>query len=56
MQEIRPGDVAWFSPGEKHWHGASAAAGMSHLAVQAVQGGEAVTWLEPVSDADYGAA
>lgn len=55
-EEVRPGDVVWFAPGEKHWHGASAATGMSHLAVQAVQGGEAVTWLEPVSDADYGAA
>ena len=53
-EELRPGDVVWFEPGEKHWHGACATAGMTHVAVQAVRGGSAVTWLEAVSEADYG--
>ncbi len=53
-EELRPGDVVWFAPGERHWHGASATVGMTHVALQLSQGGEAVTWLEPVSDADYG--
>ena len=50
-----PGKLAIFEPGERHWHGASASVGMTHMAVQASQGGSPVTWLEPVSDADYGA-
>lgn len=54
VEEIRPGDVVWFAPGEKHWHGASPAAAMTHIAVQEVQDGRAVDWLEQVSDADYG--
>jgi quercetin dioxygenase-like cupin family protein len=53
VEEIRPGDVVTFAPGEKHWHGASATAGMSHIAVQEAEGGSPVTWLEPVSDAQY---
>lgn len=53
-EELRPGDVVWFAPGERHWHGASATVGMTHVALQLSQGGSAVTWLEPVSDADYG--
>ena len=53
-EALRPGDVVWFAPGEKHWHGASATVGMTHVAVQMTQDGEAVTWLEAVSDADYG--
>jgi quercetin dioxygenase-like cupin family protein len=54
VEEIRPGDVVWFAPGEKHWHGASPTAAMTHIAVQEVQDGRAVVWLEQVSDADYG--
>ena len=53
VEEIRPGDVVWFAPGEKHWHGASADTAMSHIAVQEQLNGKAVDWLEPVSDADY---
>jgi quercetin dioxygenase-like cupin family protein len=52
-EEIRPGDVVWFAPGEKHWHGATATTGMSHIAVQERQDGSAATWLEQVSDAQY---
>ncbi|KMO26077.1 cupin [Methylobacterium variabile] len=55
IEEIRPGDVVWFPPGEKHWHGATATTGMSHIAIQEKQNGSAVTWLEPVTDAQYGA-
>jgi quercetin dioxygenase-like cupin family protein len=55
VEEIRPGDVVWFAPGEKHWHGASPAAAMTHIAVQEVLDGKAVEWLEHVSDAQYGA-
>ncbi|TGD96718.1 (R)-mandelonitrile lyase [Methylobacterium nonmethylotrophicum] len=54
-EEIRPGDVVWFPPGVRHWHGATATTGMSHIAIQEKQGGSAVTWLEPVTDAQYGA-
>ncbi|WP_288580853.1 cupin domain-containing protein [uncultured Methylobacterium sp.] len=55
IAEIRPGDVVWFEPGERHWHGASATTGMSHIAIQEKRDGSAVTWLEPVTDAEYGA-
>ncbi|BCM85566.1 (R)-mandelonitrile lyase [Methylobacterium indicum] len=55
IEEIRPGDVVWFEPGERHWHGASATTGMSHIAIQEKLDGSAVTWLEPVTDAEYGA-
>ncbi|KMO14638.1 (R)-mandelonitrile lyase [Methylobacterium indicum] len=55
IEEIRPGDVVWFEPGERHWHGASATTGMSHVAIQEKLDGSAVTWLEPVTDAEYGA-
>jgi len=54
-QEIRPGDVVWFAPGEKHWHGASATCAMTHIAVQEALDGKAVAWLEKVSDDQYGA-
>ena len=54
IEEIRPGDVVWFAPGEKHWHGASPAAAMSHFAIQEVKDGKAVDWLEHVSDEQYG--
>ncbi len=53
MEVIRPGDVIWFSPGEKHWHGATPTTAMTHLAIQEKLGGKTVDWLEPVSDADY---
>ncbi|MBO0664266.1 cupin domain-containing protein [Jiella sp. MQZ9-1] len=52
-QTIRPGDVVWFAPGEKHWHGATATTGMTHIAIQERQNGSPVDWLEHVSDADY---
>ena len=55
IQEIRPGDVVWLAPGEKHWHGAAPDVAMTHIAIQEVQGGRAVDWLEHVSDAEYGA-
>jgi len=53
VEEIHPGDVVWFEPGEKHWHGASARTAMSHIAIQEAKDGSAVTWMEKVSDADY---
>ena len=53
-EEIRPGDVVWFPPGEKHWHGATTDSAMTHLAVQEALDGKAVEWLEAVTDADYG--
>ena len=54
-EEIRPGDVVWIPPGEKHWHGATATTGMTHLAIQEKQDGKAVEWLEHVTDEQYGA-
>jgi quercetin dioxygenase-like cupin family protein len=54
VEEIRPGDVVWFPPGEKHWHGAAPATAMSHIAIQEKLDGTAVEWLEPVTDAQYG--
>jgi quercetin dioxygenase-like cupin family protein len=54
VEEIRPGDVVCFAPGEKHWHGASPATAMTHIAIQEVSGGKVVDWLDHVSDADYG--
>lgn len=53
VEEIRPGDVVWFPPGEKHWHGATATTAMSHIAIQEKLDGKTVDWLEPVSDAQY---
>lgn len=53
VEEIRPGDVIWFAPGEKHWHGASATSAMTHIAIQEALDGKAVDWLEQVSDAQY---
>jgi quercetin dioxygenase-like cupin family protein len=53
IEDIRPGDVVWFPPGEKHWHGASPTTAMTHIAVQEQLDGKAVEWLEHVSDADY---
>jgi quercetin dioxygenase-like cupin family protein len=53
VEEIRPGDVVWFPPGEKHWHGATPTTAMTHTAVQEKLDGKAVEWLEPVSDEQY---
>jgi quercetin dioxygenase-like cupin family protein len=53
VQEIRPGDVVWFGPGEKHWHGASATTAMTHVAIQEHLNGKAVDWMDHVSDAEY---
>ena len=53
IEEIRPGDVIWFPPGEKHWHGASATTAMTHMAIQEYLDGKAVEWLEKVSDKEY---
>ncbi len=50
VEEIRPGDVVWFPPGEKHWHGASATTAMTHLAIQEQLDGKTVEWLEKVED------
>ena len=52
-QEIRPGDVVWFAPGEKHWHGATSTTAMSHIAIQEKLDGSPVTWLNQVADEDY---
>lgn len=54
IEEIRPGDVISFAPGEKHWHGASATTAMTHIAVQERLDGRTVDWLEKVSDEQYG--
>jgi quercetin dioxygenase-like cupin family protein len=53
IEEIRPGDVIWFSPGEKHWHGASPTTAMTHMAIQEQVNGKPVDWLEKVSDEQY---
>lgn len=53
VEEIRPGDVVWFEPNEKHWHGASANKAMSHIAIQEEVDGKAVDWLEHVTDEQY---
>jgi quercetin dioxygenase-like cupin family protein len=55
IEEIRPGDVIWFPPGEKHWHGASPTNGMTHIAIQEKLNGKPVDWLEQVSDEQYNA-
>ncbi|MGQ4273574.1 (R)-mandelonitrile lyase [Terrihabitans sp. B22-R8] len=53
VEEIQPGDVVWFPPGEKHWHGASADSAMTHIAIQEAQDGSAADWLEEVAVEDY---
>jgi quercetin dioxygenase-like cupin family protein len=53
IEEIRPGDVVWFAPGEKHWHGASPATAMTHIAIQERLEGKTVDWLEKVTDEQY---
>lgn len=53
VEEVRPGDVVWFPPGEKHWHGATPGTAMTHIAIQESANGKAVDWLEHVSDEQY---
>jgi len=53
IEEIHPGDVIWFAPGEKHWHGAAAATAMTHIAIQEKLDGKAVEWMEKVTDEQY---
>jgi len=53
VEEIRPGDVIRFAPGEKHWHGASSTAAMTHIAIQEQLDGKVVEWMEKVSDEQY---
>ena len=53
IEEIHPGDVVWFSPGEKHWHGASSTIAMTHIAIQEQLDGKAVDWMEKVTDEEY---
>ncbi len=52
-EEIRPGDVVWIPPGEKHWHGATATTAMTHIAIQEKLDGKAVEWMEQVSQQQY---
>ena len=53
IEEIRPGDMIWFSPGEKHWHGATATTAMTHIAIQERLDGKTVGWMEKVGDEQY---
>ena len=53
IEEIRPGDVIWIAPGEKHWHGAAPTTAMTHLAIQERLEGQSAEWLEQVSEEQY---
>jgi quercetin dioxygenase-like cupin family protein len=53
VEHVRPGDIVFFAPNERHWHGAEADCAMSHIAIAEKQDGSVVTWMEKVSDADY---
>ena len=53
VEEIHPGDVIWFAPGEKHWHGAAPTTAMTHIAIQERKNGKMVDWMEHVSDEQY---
>ncbi|MBL8846161.1 MAG: cupin domain-containing protein [Hyphomicrobium zavarzinii] len=53
VEEIRPGDIVWFPPGEKHWHGATSTTALTHIAIQEAKDGVTVDWLEQVSEAQY---
>ena len=53
IREIKPGDTVWIPPGEKHWHGATATSGMTHIAIQEKLDGKAVDWMEKVSEEQY---
>jgi quercetin dioxygenase-like cupin family protein len=54
IEEIRPGDVVWIPPGEKHWHGAAPTTAMTHIAIQEALHERLVEWMEKVSDEEYG--
>ncbi len=53
IEDVHPGDVVWFPPGEKHWHGATATTAMTHIAIQEQLDGKVVEWMEHVSDEQY---
>ena len=53
IEEVHPGDVVWFPPGEKHWHGAAPTTALTHIAISERLDGKAVDWMEKVSDAQY---
>jgi len=53
IEDIRPGDVVWFAPGEKHWHGATPTTAMTHIALQEALNGKQVEWMEQVSEEQY---
>ncbi|MDE3184089.1 MAG: cupin domain-containing protein [Bacteroidota bacterium] len=53
VEEVRPGDIVWFEPNEKHWHGATSTTGMTHIATQENLNGKVVEWMEKVSDEEY---
>jgi len=53
VETIRPGDIVWIAPGEKHWHGATATTAMTHIAIAESQNGSPVAWMEKVSDEQY---
>ena len=53
IEEVRPGDVIWFPPGLRHWHGATPTTAMTHIAMQETLNGKAVDWMEKVSDEQY---
>lgn len=55
VREVKAGDVVWFEPEEKHWHGAGPTTAMTHIAITEAEGGSAVDWLEPVTDAQFDA-
>lgn len=56
IETVGPGDIVWFAPGEKHWHGASAKVGASHIALVESENGETTDWMEPVTEAQYSGA
>ena len=53
LEEIRPGDVVWFPPNEKHWHGTTPTMAITHIAIQEALDGKVVEWMEKVSDEEY---
>jgi quercetin dioxygenase-like cupin family protein len=55
IETVHPGDIVWFPPGEKHWHGAAPTTAMTHIAIAELLDGKAVDWMEKVTDEQYGA-